>query len=58
LFDLFAIATELEMWNELLLFMFDVNSPYWNMVWGFFILLGVFVFGLGVKLLKRRRKTI
>lgn len=38
-----------------LLFMFDVNSPYWNMVWGFFILLGAFVFSLGVKLIKHRR---
>ena len=28
LFDLFAIAVELEFWNELLLWMFDVNSPY------------------------------
>jgi len=58
LFDLFAIATELEMWNELLLFMFDVNSPYWNMVWGFFILLGAFVFGLGIRLLIKRRTKI
>ena len=55
LFDLFAIATGLEIWNELLLFMFDVNSPYWNIVWGFFILLGAFVFGLGVKLIKHGR---
>ena len=53
LFDLFAIAIELEFWNNLLFFMFDVNSPYWNIIWGFFILLGAFVFGLGVKLLKQ-----
>ena len=32
LFDLFAIAIELKIWNDLLLFMFDVHSPYWNLV--------------------------
>lgn len=53
LFDLFAIAIEMKMWKELLLFMFDVDSSYWNIVWGFFILLGGFVFSLGVKLLKQ-----
>lgn len=57
LFDLFAIAIELEFWNNLLFFMFDVNSPYWNIIWGFFILLGAFVFGLGVKLLKQSRNS-
>ena len=50
LFDLFAIAIELKVWNALLLFMFDVNSQYWNIVWGFFIILGAFVFCLGMKL--------
>lgn len=55
LFDLFAIAIELKVWNDLLLFMFDVNSPYWNIVWGFFIALGAFVFCLGLKLLKQRK---
>ena len=30
LFDLFAIAIELKIWKDLLLFMFDVNSVYWN----------------------------
>ena len=58
LFDLFAIAIEWKIWNDLLLFMFDVNSSYWNIVWGFFILLGAFVFCLGVKLLKQRRVRI
>ncbi len=52
---LYAIAIELEIWNEFILFLFDVSSPCWNIVWGFFILLGAFVFGLGVKLLKQRR---
>ena len=58
LFDLFAIAIELKIWNDLLLFMFDINSSYWNIVWGCFIVLGAFVFGLGVKLLKKRRTMI
>ena len=58
LFDLFAIAIELKVWNDLLLFMFDVNSQYWNIVWGFFIILGAFVFCLGMKLLKQRKEQI
>ena len=58
LFDLFAIAIELKIWNDLLLFMFDVNSQWWNIVWGFFILLGAFVFGLGVKLIKQRKAQV
>lgn len=56
LFDLFAIATGLEFWNRLLLSMFDVTSPYWNIIWIGFILLGGFVFVLGVRLRKQRRK--
>lgn len=55
LFDLFAIAIELKVQIDLLLLMFDVNSSYWNFVWGFFIALGEFVFGLGMKLLKQRK---
>ena len=58
LFDLFAIAIELKVWNDLLLLMFDVNSPYWNIVWGFFIALGAFVFCLGMKLLNQRKTQI
>lgn len=57
LFDLFAIATGLEFWNKLLLWMFDVNSIYWNFIWSFFILLGAFVFVLGIKLLIQRKKV-
>ena len=49
---------ELKVWNDLLLRMFDVNSPYWNIVWGFFIALGAFVFCLGMKLLKQRKTQI
>ena len=57
LFDLFAIAVGLEFWNRLLLWMFDVNSPYWNIIWLFFVLLGGFVFILGIKLLRQRHKN-
>ena len=57
LFDLFAIAAGLKFWNKLLMWMFDVNSSYWNLVWVFFILLGSFAFCLGVKLLIQRNRT-
>lgn len=57
LFDLFAIAVELEFWNKFLLWLFDVNSIYWDAVWMFFVLLGGFVFVLGIKLLKQRNKS-
>lgn len=56
LFDLFAIATGLEFWYALLMWMFDVSSPYWNVVLGTFILLGGSVFLLGLKLLQQRKK--
>ena len=55
LFDLFAIATGMEFWKKLLDVMFDTNSPYWNLIWGFFILLGTAVFVLGIKLLRKSR---
>ena len=55
LFDLFAIATGMKMWADLLAKMFDVNSPYWNVVWGFFIVLGGLVFVLGLSLLKNKK---
>ena len=57
LFDLFAIATGLEFWNRLLLAMFDTTSPYWNIIWGFFVCLGAFVFVLGISLLAKRKKA-
>lgn len=41
----------LKFWNELLLWMYDTTSPYWNMIWLIFILLGESVFCLGIKLL-------
>ena len=56
LFDLFAIATRLEFWQKILDKMFDAKATYWNLVWGFFILLGGFVFVLGINLLIKRGK--
>ena len=58
LFDLFAIAFRLEFWNRLLLWMFDVNSIYWNFVWMFFVLLGGFSFILGMRLMIQRNRTV
>ena len=57
LFDLFAIATGLEIWRRLLNAMFDTASPYWNSVWCFFILLGCAVFVLGIILMAHRQKV-
>ena len=56
LFDLFAIAIGLEVWNSLILMMYDVNAPYWNVLWLAFILLGGFAFTLGVRLLVQRKR--
>lgn len=53
IFDLFTIAINFELWNKLLLWMFDINSIYWNYIWSFFILLGAFSFAIGIKLFKK-----
>ena len=58
IFDLFAIAVELKFWNNLLMMMFDVNSPYWNIIWSFFILLGGFLFMLGIVLFRQRKQNV
>lgn len=58
IFDLFAIAIGLEFWHKLLLWMYDVNASYWNALWFFFILLGCFVFVLGIKLVVQRKKQL
>ena len=50
--DLFAIATGLEFWHDLISAMFDVAAWYWNILWGGFIAMGGVVFGFGVKLLQ------
>lgn len=55
LFDLFAIATGIKFWSQLLHFMYDTSSAYWNVCWSFFIILGGSVFVLGLCLLKKRR---
>ena len=58
LFDLFAIATGLKFWRELLFNMFDISAPYWNIVWSAFVLLGGAVFVLGIVLMKKRRQPL
>ena len=50
LFDLFAIVTGWKVWHQLILRMFDVNAPYWNLLWLLFIVMGGAVFLLGIKL--------
>lgn len=50
LFDLFAIATGLEFWHELILAMYDVTAVYWNLLWGGFIILGGASLGLGIRI--------
>lgn len=57
LFDLFAIATGLEFWHDLILTMFDVTAWYWNLLWGGFIAMGGAVFVLGCVLLKLLKKN-
>ena len=54
LFDLFAIASGLELWQKLLAVLFDTASPYWNCIYCFFILLGAIVFILGICLMRKR----
>lgn len=56
LFDLFAIVTGLEFWQKLLLSMFDVTAPYWNIVWGGFVAMGAGVFALGPYLLLKYKQ--
>ena len=55
LFDLFAIATGLKIWQKILTAMFNTQSSAWNYIWGFFILLGALVFALGIYLLRKRK---
>lgn len=53
LFDLFAIITKIEIWNKLLLFIFDIKNPYWNVIWGSFIVIGLLSFLLGISIIKK-----
>lgn len=55
LFDLFAIIAKLELWNKLILWIYDTNSPYWNFIWTMFIIMGGAIFGLGIKLLLKEK---
>lgn len=43
LFDLFAIATGLEYWHRLILNMYDVSVSYWNLLWGSFIVIFIYI---------------
>lgn len=54
LFDLFAIATGLKFWQELILLMFNKQAIYWDILWGTFIVLGIAVFILGLTLLNKK----
>jgi len=57
LFDIFAITLEISWWNNLLQFMFDINNQYWDIIWGLFILIGLFSFILGVYILKLYKES-
>ena len=56
LWDLFAIAIGLDIWQKLLYSMFDTTLPCWNLLWGGFVLLGAAAFVLGLALLARRHR--
>lgn len=56
LFDLFAIAAGLEFWHTLILGMYDVSAPYWNLLWLSFILIGVLSFAFGFKLMVANKR--
>ena len=55
LFDLCAILFRVSFWYDLLSMMFNINSPYWNYIWSFFILLGLFSFVLGIVLIRKQK---
>ncbi|MDL2300267.1 hypothetical protein LJC01_01335 [Clostridiaceae bacterium OttesenSCG-928-D20] len=54
LFDLCCILVGWSFWNRLLNWMFEVTNPYWNIIWGFFILLGFVSLFIGTFLVKSR----
>lgn len=56
LFDLFAITIGLQFWHNLILAMYDVSTPYWNLLWVSFIVIGGISFVLGFKLMIGRTK--
>lgn len=57
LFDLFAILTGWGPWHDLILNMYDITAPWWNLLWSLFILMGGAVFILGIKLLIDRHHS-
>lgn len=57
MFDLFAIAADLDFWQKLLIMMFDINAPYWNILWTAFVILGGAVLALGIKLLLKMKAS-
>lgn len=52
LFDLFAIAIDLEFWRKLLYAMFDTSTPYWNWLWVSFVVMGGISMIIGFVILK------
>ena len=53
LFDLFAIFVGFSFWISLLYWMFDVTNHYWYAVWGFFTVIGLSSFIIGLSLGKQ-----
>ena len=58
LFDLIAIAMGWTFWKNLILAMYDTDAWYWNVLWVAFIVLGLFVFVLGIHLLKKKNNVV
>jgi hypothetical protein len=53
--DLLSQLFKVEFVIAMLKSMFDTENPYWNVLWGFFVILGGFVFTLGIILECSRR---
>lgn len=58
LFDVIAVLLGVTWWNDLLLFMSDINNSFWNIIWGGFVLIGILSFSLGVYLLYVRKQRV
>ena len=55
LWDMFAIAAGLDAWKRLLYGMYDTEAPWWNLLWGGFVIFGALSCWLGAVLLYRWR---
>lgn len=57
IFDLAAILLKWQPWEDLLIFMYNVDSSYWNVIWGFFIILGgmSLIFGIYIAVRKKEK---